>query len=515
MRRSLVSAFVLALIAGSASGAVTTESWDWVTQCRLYHLRFSDTEGVVCHFGDSITYSNPYSQWIRYGSGRTASDNAIRTWMHVDQGSGAARTPTDFANILTDWNDDGLFLAFKDNSLGGGSYTARSGIRSDQYLNGTYDLPTVENMLDNYKPEIVVLMLGTNDASANRTAAAFKTDMEEILKHIIYLDGNPANEYRGTVPILSTIPPKRSDMTDVNNYNTAILQLAEQYELPIIDYCGEILLRRPTTWDGTLISAADGIHPTASQGGYTATSDPYASGGVALSNSGYLLRCFLSVQRIKAVWGQVVDYTPGTLAVTTTSLPDGFRQSSYSQTLGASGGYEPYSWAVTTGSLPPGLTLDASTGVISGTPTTELQSYNFTVTVTDSDYPANATDPQALSIYVWGIDTDGDLDPDTTDPDDDNDGLDDSDEIAGPGGWAPTDPLDDDSDDDGHSDGAEVSAGTDPNDDTSFPTGGGGGGGGGCSAETPAGPAGRGGLGGLAAVLAGLFGVLLVRRRRA
>jgi len=481
MRRSLVCAFTLLVIAGSASGAVTTESWDWVTQCRLYHLRFSDTEGVVCHFGDSITYSNPYSQWIRGGAGRTTSDNAIRTWMFTNQGdTGEHRTPTNFTDILTDWSNDGWYLAYQDNSLGGGSYTARSSIRSDQYLNGTYDLPTVENMLDNYKPEIVVLMLGTNDASANRTTSAFKTDMEEILKHIIYLDGNPSNEYRGTVPIISTIPPKRDDMTDVANYNTAILQLAEQYKLPIIDFCGEILLRRPTTWDGTLISGTDGVHPTASQGGYTATSDPYASGGVALSNSGYLLRCFLSVQRIKAVWNEIVDHTPGTLAVDTTSLPDGFLQSAYSETLAASGGYEPYTWSVTVGSLPPGLSLDTATGEISGTPTTELTNYNFTVEVEDSDYPTTDTDTQALSIYVWGVDTDGDLDPDATDPDDDNDGLDDSDEIAGPDGWDPTDPLDADSDDDGHNDGAEVSAGTDPNDDTSFPVGGGGGGG--CSA---------------------------------
>ncbi|WP_161490891.1 MULTISPECIES: IPT/TIG domain-containing protein [unclassified Ensifer] len=57
-------------------------------------------------------------------------------------------------------------------------------------------------------------------------------------------------------------------------------------------------------------------------------------------------------------------------------------------TVAASGGTGPYSYAVTSGSLPPGLTLNASTGAMSGTPTT-AGSYSFTITATDSVSPAN------------------------------------------------------------------------------------------------------------------------------
>jgi hypothetical protein len=89
---------------------------------------------------------------------------------------------------------------------------------------------------------------------------------------------------------------------------------------------------------------------------------------------------------------------PGPLTITTSTLANGTTGSSYSQTLQASGGTSPYSWSIVSGlgNLPPGLGLNASSGVISGTPTT-AGTYNFTVRVTDS---VPATTQKALSIIV-------------------------------------------------------------------------------------------------------------------
>jgi hypothetical protein len=83
--------------------------------------------------------------------------------------------------------------------------------------------------------------------------------------------------------------------------------------------------------------------------------------------------------------------------ITTASLPDGSVGVQYSATLTATGGQAPYAWAVTSGTLPAGLTLAASTGVISGTPTTFTAPTSFTITVTDAQ---NSTAQKSFTIGV-------------------------------------------------------------------------------------------------------------------
>jgi hypothetical protein len=96
-----------------------------------------------------------------------------------------------------------------------------------------------------------------------------------------------------------------------------------------------------------------------------------------------------------------ITVTPAPLVITTTSLPAATGGQAYTATLAATGGVTPYSWSVTSGSLPPGLTLNASTGVISGTPDV-TGTYSFTVTVTDDQSPPVTATSQTLSITVSG-----------------------------------------------------------------------------------------------------------------
>ena len=86
------------------------------------------------------------------------------------------------------------------------------------------------------------------------------------------------------------------------------------------------------------------------------------------------------------------------LTVTTPSpLPNGSVGAAYSQTLQATGGSAPYTWSAT--GLPAGLTLDAATGILSGTPTVGGTS-TISVTVTDA---AGGTAPASLSLTVGAL----------------------------------------------------------------------------------------------------------------
>jgi large repetitive protein len=75
---------------------------------------------------------------------------------------------------------------------------------------------------------------------------------------------------------------------------------------------------------------------------------------------------------------------PPTITVSPATLPAATVGSAYSQTISGGGGTAPYTFAITAGALPAGLTLNASTGALSGTPTAG-GTFNFTVTATDSN----------------------------------------------------------------------------------------------------------------------------------
>ena len=84
--------------------------------------------------------------------------------------------------------------------------------------------------------------------------------------------------------------------------------------------------------------------------------------------------------------------TMPSLKITTTSLPNGVVGTTYSTTLAATAGITPYTWTLTGGTLPAGLSLNASTGVISGTPTAATATpVSLTFKVTDSETPVFST----------------------------------------------------------------------------------------------------------------------------
>ncbi len=94
-----------------------------------------------------------------------------------------------------------------------------------------------------------------------------------------------------------------------------------------------------------------------------------------------------------------------TITLPATTLPGGTLSQAYNAALNAaSGGTAPYSYAVASGALPNGLTLNASTGAITGTPTA-MGTFNFTIVATDGSGGSGpySSAPRAYSIGITDV----------------------------------------------------------------------------------------------------------------
>jgi len=93
------------------------------------------------------------------------------------------------------------------------------------------------------------------------------------------------------------------------------------------------------------------------------------------------------------------------LSILTQGLDDAYPTFPYSNTLTVTGGTGPYNWTITSGALPTGLTLNASTGLISGTPAANYGAYTLGLQVTDSSVPANLATTSLTFNVLFGFST--------------------------------------------------------------------------------------------------------------
>jgi hypothetical protein len=252
------------------------EKWDYAAAMKRVGARFKGNEGVVIHVGASDTIANPYTTWARQGKGKTAQDEAVLKWMHTN------------ANDKT----DGWWLC-RHEVVSHRAYTAESGLQSSWlFKGGALGLPPLEKMLDDYKPQIVVLEVGIYEAEAERPLEDYRRNMARALDMILE---------RGAIPIPTTAPPIKAHPRPSAAYNEALRELAKERGLPLIDMEQEILKRRPDDWYGTLMTR---MHLTASRAGVSPASEPTA---MNLRESGFLLRGWVTVRKIAEIKRRVLD----------------------------------------------------------------------------------------------------------------------------------------------------------------------------------------------------------------
>jgi hypothetical protein len=267
-----------AFVGGTRSEAVEVQkdTWDWAVSMLSVARHFDGAQGKVAPMGDSNTYANPAGRWVRIGVGKSRAEAALSRWMYSHRED----------------EHNGWWLA-ADDQPEGRSWTAASGVRSGEFLaGGKGGLPSLDEMLAAHSPQIVSILLGTNDLHAGVSAPVFLANMETILRTCVDA---------GVIPIVNTLPPTNWGATEqLLAYNHGLIALARRLRLPMIDVYGEFLTRRPAeSWLGTLVGQ-DGAHLTPVNAAGPATEQNLMDGG-------YLLRCWLQVRKVAQIKARVID----------------------------------------------------------------------------------------------------------------------------------------------------------------------------------------------------------------
>jgi hypothetical protein len=225
------------------------------------HARFRGRPGTFAHFGDSITETLAF--WAPLKAARKNAPPKMEA---------AFRQVESYLRPEC-WHD------WKGPEFGNqGGQTIR------------WAEQNVEAWLERLEPEVALVMFGTNDFR-DSGAKEYQHRLRSVVRKC--LD-------RGTVVILSTIPPRHASEKKSAEFADVARQIARELAVPLIDYHAEILKRRPADWDGAsndfrmytdydvpTLLARDGVHPSAP----LRYQDTYSE--EALRCHGYSLRNYL------------------------------------------------------------------------------------------------------------------------------------------------------------------------------------------------------------------------------
>jgi hypothetical protein len=272
---TLPRAFLLLLLALLFPPAARAADPDWVEPMRKVHAKFTGKRGTFAQFGDSITVTMAF--WAPLAGEPKGLDG------------GAAKA----LRRVKDYQDADCWSKWK-----GGDYGSEGGMT----IRWAHD--NVDKWLKKLNPEVVLIMFGTNDLG-QLDEKEYVDKTRDVVKRC--LDN-------GSVVILSTIPPRHGLLDKSKQFADAVKAIGKELRVPVVDYFGECLKRRPDDWDGALpqfkdtpgseyevptLIARDGVHPS-----YPKKYQTYDEEG--LKHNGYALRSYLVLRAYDDVIGRVL-----------------------------------------------------------------------------------------------------------------------------------------------------------------------------------------------------------------
>jgi hypothetical protein len=252
----------------------------WIEPMTRVHERFTGTRGTFALFGDSITVS------MAFWAPLAAEPQGL-----PPEGAAALKRVKNYMReeCWSKWrgpqfgNDGGMTIRWADEN--------------------------VNDWLKRLNPEVALIMFGTNDLG-QLERAEYETKTREVVRRCL------AN---GTVVILNTIPPASGRLDKSREFAQIVAKIAREEKVPLVDYFGEILRRRPDDWNGALRKFADvpgdeyqtpthvsrdGVHPSYPRKFAGDFSEP------ALNASGYGLRSYLVMMQYSRVIEDVLQAEP-------------------------------------------------------------------------------------------------------------------------------------------------------------------------------------------------------------
>lgn len=279
LRRVIISGIGLAFadLAVLRADENRREDPDWGDAMAAVHARFKGERGTFAHFGDSITVSMAFWSPLR-DEPKDLSPAASRSYRRVK-----------------DYMSADCWSKWKGPEYG-----------NESAMTIRWAHQNIDGWLKRLNPEVALIMFGTNDLRQVELEE-YKQKMGEVVRRCLK---------NGTIVILNTIPPRSGLLKESRMYAEAAAAIAREERVPLVDYFGEVLRRRPDDWDGSLkkfvaepgddyqvptLISRDGVHPSYPRL-YSARFSQEA-----LNNNGYGLRSYLVLLAYSQVIERVLD----------------------------------------------------------------------------------------------------------------------------------------------------------------------------------------------------------------